>query len=86
MNSRVELVFGLVGPIGCPIHEAGGILASTLKKMDYKPFQISLSSEMDRLLVAKGAKTTNEAKSILESKIMKGNAVRNAFSNNAVLA
>ena len=35
MSNRVELVFGLVGPIGCPIHEAGEILASTLKKADY---------------------------------------------------
>jgi deoxycytidylate deaminase len=86
MNNRVELVFGLVGPIGCPIHEAGEILASTLKKMDYKPVPISLSSEMDRLLVAKGAKAEVSAESILEGKIMKGNAVRKAFNNNAVLA
>ncbi len=86
MTNRVELVFGLVGPIGCPIHEAGEILASTLKKMDYKPITISLSSEMDRLLAAKGVTITNQGDSVLHTKIIKGNEVRSAFKNDAVLA
>ena len=86
MSNRVELVFGLVGPIGCPIHEAREILASTLKKMDYCPVPISLSAEMDRLLAAKKADLEGDATSGLLSKIRKGNAVRDAFANNAVLA
>ena len=86
MSNRVELVFGLVGPIGCPIHEAREILASTLKKVDYQPVSISLSSEMDRLLSTKKAEVDSEDTSALHNKIKKGNAVRVAFNNNAVLA
>lgn len=86
MNNRVELVFGLVGPIGCPIHQARDILSSTLKKMDYKPVTISLSAEMDKLLNAKGRTVSNSSESILEEKILKGNAVREAFGKDGVLA
>ncbi|MFP7672684.1 anti-phage dCTP deaminase [Marivita sp. S0852] len=86
MASRDELVFGLVGPIGCPIHEAGDILADTLKKVDYKPIKISLSAEMDRLLEAKAASIPAPEESELLTKIKKGNAIRSAFSNNSVLA
>ncbi|MCV6823158.1 MULTISPECIES: anti-phage dCTP deaminase [Halocynthiibacter] len=86
MSNRVELVFGLVGPIGCPIHQAGDILASTLKKMDYIPVTVSLSSEMDRLLKAKGSEVDGRFDSALEEKILKGNKVRETFNNNGVLA
>lgn len=86
MSDRVELVFGLVGPIGCPIHQARDILASTLKKMDYVPVSISLSAEMDRLLTAKGGEVDGTSESILEGKILKGNAVRKAFAKDGVLA
>lgn len=86
MNNRVELVFGLVGPIGCPVHEARDILAETLKKMDYTPVPVTLSAEMDRLLKAKNADISEDFESILKSKIHKGNAVREAFNNNGVLA
>ncbi|MEO3416124.1 hypothetical protein AAFO92_15840 [Roseovarius sp. CAU 1744] len=86
MRSRVELVFGLVGPIGCPIHEASESLAATLKKMAYTPTTISLSNEMDRLLTAKGISFVEAPTSVLHNKIKKGNAVREAFGNNAVLA
>jgi deoxycytidylate deaminase len=86
MSDRVELVFGLVGPIGCPIHQARDILASTLKKMDYVPVSISLSAEMDRLLTAKGHEVDRTSESVLEEKILKGNAVRKAFAKDGVLA
>lgn len=72
MSNRVELVFGLVGPIGCPIHQAREILASTLKKMDYVPISVSLSAEMDKLLQAKGSEVGSSSESILEEKILKG--------------
>jgi hypothetical protein len=85
MSDRVELVFGLVGPIGCPIHQARDILASTLKKMDYVPVSISLSAEMDRLLTAKGGEVDGTSESILEGKILKGNAVRKAFAKDGVV-
>ena len=86
MQSGIELVFGLVGPVGSPIHEAGESLASALKKMDYKPKTVSLSKEMDRLLTAKDATFKDEPTSVLYNKIRKGNAVRKEFGNNAVLA
>lgn len=86
MARRSELVFGLVGPIGCPIHEAGTALEVSLKGVDYTTVPISLSSEMDNLLAAKGCAVPSEGKSILEGKIKKGNAVREAFGNDAVLA
>ena len=54
MSDRVELVFGLVGPIGCLIHEARDSLESTLKTMDYTPVIINLSAEIDNLLKTKG--------------------------------
>lgn len=86
MAGRSELVFGLVGPVGCPIHEAGEALEAALKRVDYTPVSISLSSEMDKLLTARGADIPSDGSSELENKIMKGNAVRSAFSNDAVLA
>ena len=87
MQDRVELVFGLVGPIGCPIHEASEILASCLKKLDYTPVTVTLSAEMDRLLDAKKSPRDQDSDtSLLMAKIKKGNAVREAFGNNAVLA
>lgn len=86
MVNRPELVIGLVGPIGCPVHEAGDALEAALKAVDYTPISISLSREMDRLLRAKGQSIPSDGKSILENKIKKGNSVRAAFENNAVLA
>ncbi|WP_298921737.1 anti-phage dCTP deaminase [uncultured Roseobacter sp.] len=86
MSNRVELVFGLVGPIGCPIHQAREILSSTIKKLDYTPVTVSLSAEMDRLLQAKGSVVEGGSESVLEEKILKGNKLREAFNNNGVLA
>jgi len=87
MSNRVELVFGLVGPVGCPIHKAREILASSLKQMDYRPVPVSLSGEMDKLLTAKSAKFEAKSEdSILLTKIKKGNALRQVFNSNAVLA
>ena len=86
MQNRIELVFGLVGPVGSLTHEAGENLTSAIKKMDYKPTTISLSKEMDRLLAAKDATFEDELTSVLHNKIRKGNAVRKKFGNNAVLA
>ena len=86
MQNRIELVFGLVGPVGSLTHEAGENLTSAIKKMDYKPTTISLSKEMDRLLAAKDATFKDELTSVLHNKIRKGNAVRKKFGNNAVLA
>ena len=86
MQNRIELVFGLVGPVGSLTHEAGENLTSAIKKMDYKPTTISLSKEMDGLLAAKDATFKDELTSVLHNKIRKGNAVRKEFGNNAVLA
>ena len=70
MSDRVELVFGLVGPIGCLIHEARDSLESTLKTMDYTPVIINLSAEMDSLLKAKGCVFKDEFESTFEEKIL----------------
>ena len=86
MSDRVELVFGLVGPIGCLIHEARDSLESTLKTMDYTPVIINLSAEMDSLLKAKGCVFKDEFESTFEEKILKGNLVRKKFAHDAVLA
>jgi deoxycytidylate deaminase len=86
MAGRSELVFGLVGPVGCPIHEAGEALESALKRVDYKPHVISISDEMDKLLEGMNFPIPSDGESTLENKIMKGNAVREAFENNSVLA
>lgn len=86
MSDRVELVFGLVGPIGCLIHEARDSLESTLKTMDYTPVIINLSAEMDSLLKAKGCVVKDEFESTFEEKILKGNLVRKEFADDAVLA
>ena len=86
MSDRVELVFGLVGPIGCLIHEACDSLEYTLKSMDYTPVIINLSAEMDSLLKAKGCDFKDEFESTFEEKILKGNLVRKKFANDAVLA
>ena len=75
MSDRVDLVFGLVGPIGCLIHEARDSLESTLKTMDYTPVIINLSAEMDSLLKAKGCVFKDEFESTFEEKILKGNLV-----------
>ena len=86
MSDRVDLVFGLVGPIGCLIHEACDSLEYTLKSMDYTPVIINLSAEMDSLLKAKGCDFKDEFESTFEEKILKGNLVRKKFANDAVLA
>ena len=72
MSDRVDLVFGLVGPIGCLIHEACDSLEYTLKSMDYTPVIINLSAEMDSLLKAKGCDFKDEFESTFEEKILKG--------------
>ena len=81
MSDCVELVFGLVGPIGCLIHEARDSLESTLKTMDYTPVIINLSAEMDSLLKAKGCVVKDEFESTFEEKILKGMKLENGTRN-----
>lgn len=86
MIERVELVIGLVGPIGCPIAEAEIAISDALKRVDYSSTTIGLSRAMDGLLTGKSACSPPTGESELYNKIQKGNAVREAFNNNAVLA
>ena len=81
-----ELVFGLVGPIGCPIEDAGQALETALSKVGYKASHISVSAAMKDLLHLKGKELSTEGCSDLENKIKSGNLVRTAYSSNAVLS
>lgn len=81
---RPELIFGLVGPIGCDIDLVEKAIASALKQVDYKVRNISLSEGISELLEAKqGAKPQLRS---LREKISGGNDVRRAYANKGVLA
>lgn len=86
MSERVELVFGLVGPIGSPIHEAEDALEAALKRVGYNSSAIALSTSMEELLANRQVRPIQTGESELERKILMGNTVRWAFRNNSVLA
>ena len=79
-----ELVFGLVGPIGCDIHEVEQALANALKEVDYSPHLISLSESIADLLAIK--KNERPILNTLEKKIDAGNEVRELFGQKGILA
>lgn len=81
---RTELIFGLVGPIGCDITLVEKAIESALKQVDYKIRNISLSEGISELLEAKtGQKPPLRS---LSEKISGGNEVRRAYSKKGVLA
>ncbi len=86
MVGRLELVFGLVGPIGCPIKEAGKALETSLARVGYSASHISISESMAELLKARGETAPSDGASELENKIKAGNLVRMSYKSNAVLA
>lgn len=81
---RPELVFGLVGPIGCDIDAVQTELERALKQVDYTPSHINLSSSFSDLYQGQTGKPLDAI--TLEEKIAAGNKVRAAFGNDAVLA
>lgn len=86
MVGRLELVFGLVGPIGCPIKEAGVALETSLARVGYSASHISVSESMAELLTAMKETSPSDGASELENKIKAGNLVRSTYQSNAVLA
>ena len=79
-----ELIFGLVGPIGCNIHGVETALSDALKEVDYSPHMISLTESIADLTAMK----TSERPSLdtLEEKIDAGNKVRALFGQRGILA
>ncbi|WP_162197141.1 anti-phage dCTP deaminase [Loktanella sp. S4079] len=79
-----ELVFGLVGAIGCNIHAVEVALADALKEVNYTSHQISLSESIADLTALKtGSRPTLNT---LEEKIDAGNKVRELFKQKGILA
>lgn len=81
---RPELVFGLVGPIGCDIDTVQIELENALKQVDYTPTHINLSAAMSQLFEEKTREKL--AAGTLAEKISAGNKVREAFANDAIMA
>ena len=83
-----ELVFGLIGPIGCNIDRVQTALAQTLRMLDYESRIIRVSQGISDLL--EEMKTDHpEIVSELDSisdKIKAGNKVRSLYKNNGILA
>lgn len=86
MVGRLELIFGLVGPIGCPIREAGECLEISLRRVGYNSSHISVSAAMKGLLAAKNHTLPSDGLSSLENKIKAGNLIRELYKSNAIFA
>ena len=80
-----ELVFGLVGPIGCAIHDVADALDRALKEVDYTPHRISLSRLIRDNLPSTAEQRLHQP-SCLQDKIDAGNALRRHHDSNGVLA
>lgn len=81
---KPELIFGLVGPIGCDIIAVENALSRALKRVDYQPVNIRVSDAMPALLELKGKPII--APTSLQEKIEAGNLVRKLYGNNSVFA
>ena len=79
-----ELVVGLVGPIGCDIQRVADSLTRAFKQVDYACHIVSVTKSIELLHAAK----TGEERQLvtLEEKIDAGNAVRETYKRNGVLA
>lgn len=81
---RPELVFGLVGPIGCDIHRVEEALARALKQVDYSCHHINVSQSIADLMAEIEPKA--DVPKTLKEKISAGNKVREHYKNHAALA
>ncbi len=81
---RPELVFGLVGPIGCNISGVEKALSSALKSVDYTPRSISLSGTIKELIAAKSDEVPDME--TLSQKIDAGNKLREIYELNGILS
>lgn len=79
-----ELIFGLVGAIGCNIHGVETALSDALKEVDYSPRMISLTESIADLTAMKT--DVRPSLDTLEQKINAGNTVRELFGQKGILA
>lgn len=82
---RPEIIFGLVGPIGCSIHNVAKALSGVLKEVDYTPIVISLSEIIQKNLPEDADDELKNPKT-LQNKIDAGNYVRKHHNKNGILA
>ena len=80
-----ELIFGLVGPIGCNIQEVEDALSASLKSVDYTPHTISLSNIAAEIQTLSSETGIKEPETLSE-KIVAGNAARQKTGLNDILA
>lgn len=83
-----ELIFGLIGPVGCNIDHVQTALARTLRMFGYESQIVRVSQGISDLLEEKRLEDP-EVKSELDTisdKINAGNEVRSLYKNNGILA
>lgn len=83
-SQKPELIFGLVGPIGCDIVSVEKALNRALKRVDYHPVSIRVSDAIPALLALRDAPAPSLTN--LDEKIRGGNEVRRLYDNNAIFA
>ena len=83
-----ELVFGLIGPIGCNIDRVQTALARTLRMFDYESPIIRVSQGISDLLEEKKNENPeiNSELDTISDKIEAGNQIRSLYRNNGILA
>lgn len=86
--NQPELVFGLIGPIGCNIDRVQTALARTLRMFDYESPIIRISQGISDLLEEKRAEEPeiNSELDTISDKIEAGNKVRSLYDNDGILA
>ena len=83
-----ELVFGLIGPIGCNIDRVQTALARTLRMFDYESPIIRVSQGISDLLEEKKNENPeiNSELDTISDKIEAGNQIRSLYRNNGILS
>lgn len=79
-----ELIFGLVGPIGCDMDCAEAELSSALRSVRYEPYVINLSDSIERFISE--IQPARLPLNTIIKKIDAGNVVCQTFKNNSILA
>lgn len=89
-NEIVELVFGLVGPVGTDFPTVIAALSDSLTKVQYVPQVLRLSSYLQEYKLANGLLAINLTSKFEDERISShqdaGNALRERLGNNAALA
>ncbi len=87
VQNSPELVFGLIGPIGCNIDRVQSTLAHILRMFNYDSSIIRITQGMSDLLEERNFDPSTQSElATIEDKIKAGNAVRELYDNNGILA